>query len=134
MLFSHLLEYLRLLTANNVGFPGNMTPYYAFCWEVGNYVFLSEGNDISICIYGFCNADDAERIMNLPYDEAVREYLLVLLRKQIRGEVVIPDIVCGKIENVVRIKNFITGKWKELGAKKVLYHKAKINKFFLISI
>ena len=135
MLISHLFEYIRHFTKDSkVSVPSLMMPFYAFCWEIGNYIFLSEGNNISICVYGFCNFDDAEKIMSLPYEDAVREYYLVLLRKQIRGEVVIPDIVCGNIVNAVRSKNFAVGKWKELGAKKVLYHKAKMNKFYQISI
>jgi len=133
MLVSHLFEYILHLTrGTNVGLINELTPYYAFCWEVGNYLFFSEGNNVSLCIYSFCNLSDAEKIMSLPYQQALYESALVLLRKQIRGDVVIPDLVCGKISKLG--KNFALTKWKDLGAKKILYHKAKLNKFFLVSL
>jgi len=133
MLVSHLFEYILHLTkGTNTGLLNELVPFYTFCWEVGNYLFLSDGHNVSLCIYSFCNLSDAEKIMSLPYDQAIYEFTLVLLRKQIRGDVVIPDIVCGKVSKIG--KNIALTKWKELGAKKILYHKTKLNKFFLISL
>jgi len=133
MLISQLFEYILLLTkGSQVGLLGELAPFYAFCWEVGNYEFISEGHSIAICIYTFCNLEDAERVMSLPYDKAQYEYFLILVRKQIRGEVVIPTLVCGKISKTGKESMF--KRWKESGAKKMLFHKAKLNKFFLISL
>ncbi len=129
MRISHLFEYVLLLGGLNL--EHNFLNY-AFSWEVGNYLFLSDGNDISLCIYSFCNLDDAERIISLPYDEATKEYYIVLARRQVRGEVVIPDLVCGKISS--RAKNIAIEKWKSLGVKKILYHKSKLNKFYLTEL
>jgi len=132
MLVSQFFEYISFLTRGTEVGIGELSWFYAFCWEVGNYIFLSEGNNMALCIYSFCNFSDAEKIISLPYNEAIREYSLILARKQIRGDVLIPDLVCGKISKIG--KEIALKKWKDLGAKKILYHKAKLNKFFLVSL
>jgi hypothetical protein len=133
VLISQFFEYvLHLTKETNVGLLNELVPFYTFCWEVGNYLFLSEGHNISLCIYSFCNLPDAEKVMSLPYEQAIYEYGLILSRKQIRGEVVVPNLVCGKLSKIS--KEVALKKWEALGAKKVLFHKAKLNKFFLISL
>jgi hypothetical protein len=132
MLLSHLLEYAVCLTHDKTNQINLYAPFYAFCHEVGNYMFISDGDNMALCFYGFCNLEDAEKIMSLPYDQACVEYYMVLARKQVRGPVVVPDLVCGKVTPYG--KTFALSRWRDMGVQKILFHKTKLSKFFLMEV
>jgi len=98
----------------------------AWAYEVKNYFIAAVNGQWVVAFYAFCNLDDAERIMKT---QSFLEGAKVLMRKQVRGDVIFPFLVCG---NVLPIhKSFFMKNAKTLGAKKMIFFKTKRDKFYL---
>jgi len=57
---------------------------------------------------------------------------LILMRKQLRGEVIFPFLICGKIDAVY--KDYFKSHMKSLGAKAIVFYKTKRKRFYFMEV
>jgi len=101
----------------------------AWAYERGNYLIASKNGEWAVCFYAFCNFDDAKKLIE------TNDFLdgaLVLMRRQIRGDVIFPFLVCGKIDMIY--KDFFKKHAKALGAKAMVYYKTRLKKFYMMEV
>lgn len=122
MLLSNLYNYAFVLCADKAWMVDQLYPLMAWSFENGLYMVASVDNYWAMCFYTFCNLSDIEQ-MNDYHD-----YLNVLNRRQLSGDVCIPYLVCGKIR-----KEYLTlfkSVMKKKKVKKIFYYKTKTSQFY----
>lgn len=126
MLLSHLYNYAFVLCADKSWMIDQLYPIIAWSFENGCYIVSAIDGQWAMCFYVFCNMDDIKNIDDY-YD-----YLKVVNRKQLKGEVCIPYLVCGKIipEYLSLFKTIM----KKKGVKKIFYYKTKTAKFYVTEV
>lgn len=127
MLLSHLYSYAVVLCGNNAWQVDAFYPLMAWSYETGNYAICALNGQWVMCFYTFCNISDIEYIGN-----DYNKYVEVLLRKQVKGDVIIPYFVCGKI--YLRYKDWFKSFLRDKKVKKILFYKSKIRKFYIMEV
>jgi len=130
MLLSHLFDLcFALCGKDNYWQVSEQCNMIAWAYETGNYLLISRNGGYMACFYAFCNYDDVERIMK---SNDYMEGLLVLARRQIRGDVIFPFLVCGKVDKIH--KDMFKLHARALGAKRMIYYKSKLHKFYTVEV
>lgn len=126
MIISHIYDYALTLCGINAWQVNSLYPMIAWSFDTGNYAVMAVDGQWAMAFWCFCNESDIESIKS--YDD----YVKVLSKRQISGDVIIPYLVCGRIRMIH--KEVFRKIMKDRKVKKMLFYKTKTCKFYTMEV
>lgn len=101
-------------------------PLMAWSYENGCWACICKNNKWTIAFWTYCNEKEANRIVET---QDYMLYLTVMLRKQLRGDVMLLYLLIGNPD--ITDRKVLKDIMKMTDTKKILYHKTKTSRFYL---
>jgi len=103
--------------------------FFGGFYKGGNYMIASRNGQWAACFYAFCNMEEAKKLAT---SDNFLDGALILMRRQLRGDVIFPFLICGKIDAVY--KDYFKSHMKSLGAKAIVFYKTKRKRFYFMEV